>query len=129
MYLKICFLYRQKGVKAMDRVIIRWQALVLVGLVIIGAFVWAFSVNRQDLQETETREASLQRTLARLQNNQLTLTAELRQIGSNSYIENRARTDFAFLKPGELRFEVVNPEALEGYTAEEMQILMEEMVY
>jgi len=113
----------------MDRVIIRWQALVLVGLVIIGAFVWAFSVNRQDLQETETREASLQRTLARLQNNQLTLTAELRQIGSNSYIENRARTDFAFLKPGELRFEVVNPEALEGYTAEEMQILMEEMVY
>ena len=113
----------------MDRVIIRWQALALVFAVIIGAFVWAFSVNRRDLQETETREAMLQRSLVRLQEEQLNLTAELRQIGSISYIENRARTDYAFLKPGELRFEVVNPEALEGYTAEELQILMEEMVY
>ena len=38
----------------MDRMIIRWRALVLVCAVIIGAFVWAFSVNRRDLQETET---------------------------------------------------------------------------
>lgn len=113
----------------MDRVIIRWQALVLVCAVIVGAFVWAFSVNRQDLRETESREAMLQRSLTRLQAEQISLTAELRQIGSSSYIENRARTDYAFLKPGELRFEIVNPEALEGYTAEEMQILMEEMVY
>ena len=113
----------------MDRVIIRWQALALVCAVIIGAFVWAFAVNRRDLQDTETREAMLQRSLSRLQQEQLNLTAELKQIGSTSYIENRARTDYAFLKPGELRFEVVNAEALEAYTAEEMQILMEEMMY
>lgn len=113
----------------MDRMIIRWRALVLVCAVIIGAFVWAFSVNRRDLQETETQEATLQRALVRMQEEQLNLEAELRQIGSSSYIENRARTDWSFLKPGELRFEVVNPEALEAYTAEEMQILMEEMMY
>ena len=50
-------------------------------------------------------------------------------MGSSSYIESRARTDYAFLKPGEIRFEVVNPDALEGYTEEEMKILMQELVY
>ena len=57
------------------------------------------------------------------------LTTELAQVGSSSYIESRARTDYAFLKPGEIRFEVVNPDALEGYTEEEMKILMQELVY
>ena len=48
-------------------------------------------------------------------------------MGTSSYIESRAREDYAFLKPGELRFEVINPEVLEGYTREELQILMDEM--
>lgn len=113
----------------MDRMVIRWQAIALVCFVILAAFAWAFWGNQQDMKATEEREAALQRTLTRLQNNQLDLTEQLNQIGSVDYIENRARTDYAFLKPGELRFEVVNPEALEGYTAEEMQILLEEMVY
>jgi DNA-binding response OmpR family regulator len=67
--------------------------------------------------------------LTRLQNNQVALTTELSQVGSTSYIESRARTDYSFLKPGELRFEIVNPECLEGYTEAELRILMQEMVY
>ena len=79
--------------------------------------------------EAQAQEAALQATFARLQKSQLELTTELAQVGSSSYIESRARTDYAFLKPGEIRFEVVNPDALEGYTENELKILMQELVY
>ena len=84
---------------------------------------------QDDVAAAQAQEASLQAAFARLQKSQLELTTELAQVGSSSYIESRARTDYAFLKPGEIRFEVVNPDALEGYTEEEMKILMQELVY
>lgn len=113
----------------MDRMVIRWKAMALICVVILAGFCWAFIGNYQDMQATQARENALQQTLTRLQNDQIELLSELQEVGTTNYIENRARTDYAYLKPGELRFEVVNPEALEGYTAEEMQILLEEMVY
>lgn len=113
----------------MDRVVVRWQALALACVVILALFGWAMWRNQQDLQTATNQQAALQRTLTRLQNDQLSLTTELSQIGTTSYIENRARTDYSFLKPGELRFEIVNPECLEGYTEAELRILLQEMVY
>ena len=110
----------------MDRIVIRWRAMAVVCAVLVAAFGWR---NQQDLAAAQAQEASLQATFARLQKSQLELTTELAQVGSSSYIESRARTDYAFLKPGEIRFEVVNPDALEGYTEEEMKILMQELVY
>lgn len=113
----------------MDRVIIRWQAFALVCLVIFGLFFWGMWRNDQDMQSVLNRQAALQRTLTRLQNDQVNLSNELAQVGSTSYIEARARTDYSFLKPGELRFEIVNPDCLVGYTEAELRILMQEMVY
>ena len=113
----------------MDRIVIRWRAMAVVCAVLVAAFGWAFWRNRQDLAAVQAQEASLQASFARLQKSQLELTTELAQVGSSSYIESRARTDYAFLKPGEIRFEVVNPDALEGYTEDELKILMQEMVY
>lgn len=113
----------------MNQKVIRWPALALAGMVILGLFLWAFWRNGQDLEAEQSRQAALQRTLTTLQNNQVDLTAQLAQIGTNSYIEYRAREDYAFLKPGELRFEIVNEDCLENYTEEEMNILMQELVY
>lgn len=113
----------------MNHRVIRWQALVLASVVILGLFVWAFWRNSQDLEVETSRQAALQRTLTLLQNEQLQLTEQLAQVGTSSYIEYRAREDYAFLKPGELRFEIVNEECLESYTEEEMNILMQELVY
>lgn len=113
----------------MDRIVIRWQAFALVCVLFVALFGWMFWRNHQDLNEVTNRQAALQRTLTRLQNDQIDLTTELAQVGSTSYIENRARTDYSFLKPGELRFEIVNPDCLEGYTETELRILMQEMVY
>ena len=111
----------------MDRRVISWKAMVLFCVLIVAAFGFVFHSNAVDMQTAQEQEAALQQTLTRLQNDQLELTGQIRQVGTSSYIETRAREDYAFLKPGELRFEIVNPEVLEGYTREELQILMDEM--
>ena len=113
----------------LGRLTLRLTPQAWVCAVLVAAFGWAFWRNRQDLAAVQAQEASLQASFARLQKSQLELTTELAQVGSSSYIESRARTDYAFLKPGEIRFEVVNPDALEGYTEAEMKILMQELVY
>lgn len=113
----------------MNRAVIRWRVMALVCVVILALFGWAFWRNSQDLQAENSRQSSLQRSLTRLQNDKITLTDELAQVGTSSYVEHRAREDYAFLKPGELRFEIVNPDCLEGYTEDELRILMQELVY
>lgn len=106
--------------------VMRWRQLILI----CGVVVVAFFVGQARLQaigqETRDNQKNLQVSLTELQNRHNALEDELSQIGTESYIENRARTDYQFLKPGEKRFEVVNPEALYGYTEEEMQILLDE---
>lgn len=111
----------------MDRMVIRWKAMIVFCVLIVAVFGFAFHANTVDMRTAQEQEAALQQTLNRLQNDQLTLTGQIKQVGTSSYIETRAREDYAFLKPGELRFEIVNPEVLEGYTTEELQILMDEM--
>ena len=111
----------------MDRVVIRWRAMALFCVLIVAVFAVGFWSNARDMRRAQEQETALQQTLTRLQNDLLELTGQLLQVGTSSYIESRAREDYAFLKPGELRFEVINPEVLEGYTREELQILMDEM--
>ena len=113
----------------MDRVIISWRAMAVFCALIVAAFGFAFWNNRQAYDQAAAQETALQQTLTRLQNDQLSLTGQIKEIGTGSYIESKARSDYAFLKPGELRFEIVNPEVLEGYTRDEMQILMDEMTF
>ena len=111
----------------MDRLVVRWEAMAVFCVLIVAVFGFVFHANSVDMKTARQQEAALQQTLNRLQNDQLELTGQIKQVGTNSYIETRAREDYAFLKPGELRFEIINPEVLEGYTKEELQILMDEM--
>lgn len=111
----------------MERVVIRWRAMVLICAVVLIGFAWAFWGNYQDVRAAEARQAALQQSITRLQAEQNNLTRELEQVGSVGYLENRAREDYAFIKPGELRFEVINPDDLKGYTKEELQIVMDEI--
>lgn len=118
---------RERSERPVDRMVIRWEAMIVFCVLIVVVFGFAFHANSVDMQRAQEQEAALQQTLNRLQNDQLELTGQIKQVGTTSYIETRAREDYAFLKPGELRFEIVNPEVLEGYTTEELQILMDEM--
>ena len=115
---------RQTG--AWQRGVLRWRYLVIALLVILLAFTFAMHGIRKDRAVMLDQQTQTSKELILAQEAYNALYAELQQVGSSSYIENVARQYYAFLKPGELRFEISNPDDLNGYTYEEMQILQQE---
>ena len=111
---------------AWQRGVLRWRYLVIALLVMLLAFTFAMRGIHRDKAAILDQQAQVNRELILAQEAYNALTSELQQVGSSSYIENVARQYYAFLKPGELRFEISNPEDLNGYTYEEMQILQQE---
>ena len=111
----------------MRRAQISWLVIGLAVVLLLGIFAYGISQNRAALREETAREADLQWILSRKEGQNLMLQQRVDDIGSRSYIESRARADLNYLKPGEIRFEVVNPELLDGYTEEELQIIIDEM--
>ena len=113
----------------MGKTIFRWQAVIGMLVVIVLLFGVLMVHAGRSRSEAEEQAAALQQSLVRLQNEKLRLEETLSQAGTSSYVETIARTEYAYLKEGELRFEVVNPESLDAYTEAEMRILMEEKGY
>ncbi|MCH5286922.1 MAG: hypothetical protein J1E43_05850 [Christensenellaceae bacterium] len=111
---------------AWQRGILRWRYLVVMLLLLFLAFFLVMRGVNSDKADVEAAYAQSYRELLLTQEAYNALSAELDQVGSSSYIENVARQNFSFLWEGELRFEITNPENLNGYTYEEMQILQEE---
>lgn len=58
------------------------------------------------------QESSHRIALSRLETERAALEKEIALADTDAYIENLARTQYGFLKPGEIRFEITNPEAL-----------------
>ena len=111
---------------AWQRGILRWRYLVVVLLIFCAVFFFVMRGVNADRAEMEARRAQASRELVLTQEQYNSLSAELAQVGTSSYIENVARQNYAFLWEEEKRFEITNPEDLNGYTYEEMQILQEE---
>ena len=116
---------RQSG--AWQRGVLRWRYLIIALMVILLLFSLAMHSIRQDRAAALDQQVQVSRELILAQEAYNALTAELKQVGSSSYIENVARQYYSFLKPGELRFEISNPDDLNGYTDEEMKILQQEI--
>ncbi len=97
-------------------------------LAVIGV---AFSVGNHKIQATmqnlAKEEDQSRLELAALKNEKQDLETELSAAGTDAYIENQARTRYGYLKPGELRFVITNPEALYGDGAQtpQLQVLSE----
>ena len=115
---------RQSG--AWQRGVLRWRYLVAALLVLCLGFFLVMRGIRADRVKVEEDYAQASRELVLTEEKYNALYAELQQVGSSSYIENIARQNYSFLRPDEKRFEIRNPENLNGYTYEEMQILQEE---
>lgn len=111
---------------AWQRGVLRWRYLIVALLAIFLVFFFVMRGIRADRDIVVEQNTQAARSLLLAQEEYDKLSAELAQVGSSSYIENIARQNYSFLKPGELRFEISNPEALNGYTYEEMQILQTE---
>ena len=90
------------------RVLTLFIALAVVGIL--------FAITNNGIQASILRmtkqESQDQLRLTSLQSEKLKLEAELSAAGTDAYIENQARTRYGYLKPGELRFVITNPEAL-----------------
>ena len=100
----------------------------LVLLALVGV---AFSVGNHRIQATTQRlakeEDQSRLELAALKNQKQDLETELSAAGTDAYIENQARTRYGYLKPGELRFVITNPETLyaDGAEVPQLQLLNE----
>lgn len=91
---------------------VRWLALFLICGVIIYTYNAGISQMDTKIAIMKQDEGQYRVQLTQLQKEQRALRDEIEQAGTDAYIENKARTEYGFLKPGEIRFEITNPEAL-----------------
>ena len=75
-----------------------------------------------------SQETVLRVELSELREDVESIQTEINDVGSDAYIERHARTEYQFIKPGELRFGFTNEEALSAYTNEERAIYEQEML-
>lgn len=81
------------------------------GLLVYFFFLGQSAINEKReelLKEQSQYQALLNQT--RKENKEVRL--EVQMAGTDAYLENMARTQYGYLKPGEIRFEILNPEVL-----------------
>lgn len=92
------------------RIKISW--LIIAILVVMVVFWIASGEIESQKQTLSEQESAAILTRSRLETERSALENEILASGTDAYIENLARTQYGFLKPGEIRFEITNPEAL-----------------
>lgn len=112
----------------MDRFVISWPVVIAVAVVLAVAFGVVVISGERELGVLEAQAVSAHQDLILAQETITALNLELKQVGSSSYVENAARKYYSYLKPGELRFEISNPDCLKGYTEQEMQLRVAELL-
>lgn len=69
------------------------------------------TANRRDLEE-QYEQSRINLNNAQQQNKELKVL--LNNLGTDSFIENQARTLYGYMRPDEIRFVITNPEVLYG---------------
>lgn len=81
-----------------------------------GLLVYFFFMGQNAMEETKQalneERSQYQSLLNQAKKEKQEVELEISQAGTDAYIENKARTQYGFLKPGEIRFEITNPEVL-----------------
>ncbi len=101
---------------------VSWPVLLAVLTVIGILFAVKNGSIRESIAQMGKEESQSRIQLSSEQRVTINLESELAMADTDEYIENQARTRFGYLKPGELRFVITNPEALYG-NADEVPIL------
>lgn len=112
----------------LERNIVRWKALGVICAVVLAVFAWNYIGLQGQISEAEAERRQLEAQLAQLRLQQSDLKVKIERVGSPSSVESAAR-GYGYVKEGELCFEILNPEALDNYTEEECQIIMDETLY
>ena len=108
-------------------VFVRWPMVIAGVLAII--FLTICSIVHLDAQRVAMNQQEMEkaRVSYQLKQEKKALEKEIASIETKGYLEKTARSDWGYIKEGEMCFTVINPEALGNYTSQETQILSEEL--
>ncbi len=101
---------------------VRYMTLLVVLAAVGIAFAATNNHIQSSIQNMSKQESRERIRLGEVQNEKLKLETEISIADTDAYIENEARTRYGYLKPGELRFVITNPEALYGSGEEAPQL-------
>lgn len=100
---------------------------VIIAVLIIGVFVYGLYLNSVRGNELSQEVTDLRAELTQLENERVKMQTAIASVGTDAFVEMYVRENMDFMKPGELRFEIVNPQQLREYSNAENQIIMEEL--
>lgn len=90
-----------------------WPVLAIMSC-LFAVFLVASSQVNVGIRETEEKLSQQRVILTKAQTENSELTDLLEAVGTDSFIENQARTMFGYMKQDELRLVITNPEVLYG---------------
>ena len=79
------------------------------------------------MDERAEKEKELKVRLTRLEEENKDLTTQLNVVDTDDYIRSSAVRNYSFVQKDAIRFEFTNPDAIYGYSEEELAILMDEI--
>ncbi len=93
-----------------------WPVVAIMACMLV-AFLWSSGQVSGAIKQVEDKYSQSRVKLTQLQNEQKGLKETLDLVGTDAFIENRARTMYGYMKPDEIRFVITNPEVLYGTEA------------
>ncbi len=105
-----------------------FKGFALIAGIILAVFLCLHTVLGGSLRQQAEQENALRVQLTRLEEENKNLNARLNAVDTEEYIMTSAVRDYSYVKRDAIRFEYVNPEAIYSYTADEWQILMDELI-
>ena len=103
------------------------KGFVLVLGLIVAVFLILHTVLRSGVDERTEKEKELKVRLTRLEEENKDLTTQLNVVDTDDYIRSSAVRNYSFVQKDAIRFEFTNPDAIYGYSEEELAILMDEI--
>ena len=97
---------------------ISWFTIGLVLVAVIALVGWRITDDNRALQRLTEEASSLQQDVFDRKIELDDLRGRLEKVGSAEQLESNAR-ELDFISPGEIRYEITNPELLKYYTEEE----------
>lgn len=104
---------------------VSWFVIGPAVLLAIAFCMWMYSKDSRALTDLTAEELRLRMVITQNQQQEQSLRIRIDSVGTSAQLETEARKQ-DFMKPGEMRFEVANPELLDKYTESEWEILMAE---
>lgn len=92
-----------------------WVLLIVAACVLTAFFVCSGNL-KSAVEELDEIGASQKQRLSDLKNEKADLAATLKEAGTDTFVENQARSLYGYMMPDEIRFVITNPEALYGDT-------------